>query len=137
MKEFAFNAMIATVATMATSFFGGWDEALTFLVTFMTVDYITGILAAFRNGKLDSEVMFWGGIRKGVILIAIGIAVMLDGIVENSTPLFRTMAIYYYVGREGLSAVENMGLLGVPLPAFVKNALAQLSKKGEDDKGGE
>lgn len=133
MKETIFNTVVAAAATVATSFLGGWDEALTFLITFMTVDLVTGFLAAMKAKKVDSDVMFWGGIRKGIILIAIGIAVKLDIIVGNESPLFRTMAIYYYAGREGLSALENMGLLGVPLPKWMKDVLAQLADKGGSD----
>lgn len=137
MKEFTFSSFIALAATTVTAFLGGWDDALRYLITFLVIDYGLGVLVAIKTKKLNSDIMFWGGIRKAVVLIVIAIAVMLDNIIGNQAPVFRTMAIYFYTAREGLSAIENVGLLGLPLPAFVRNVLTQLQGKGdkEDEKG--
>ncbi|MNI97956.1 Holin family protein [compost metagenome] len=43
-------------------------------------------------------------------------------------PMFRTAAIFFYVGREALSVVENFGVLGVPLPTKLKEFLLQLNE---------
>lgn len=131
LKEISFKSIVAVIGTIATGWLGGWDDALKFLCAFMVVDYATGVLASIKNKKLNSEVMFWGGIRKGAILVVIAIAVMFDSLVGNTEPIFRTLAIYYYIAREGLSVVENLGTLGVPLPPFIKNTLEQLQQKGE------
>ena len=47
--------------------------------------------------------------------------------------MFQTAAAFFYIANEGLSIVENCGLLGVPVPAVLKNALEALRDKG--DKG--
>ncbi|TDF98281.1 phage holin family protein [Paenibacillus piri] len=36
-------------------------------------------------------------------------------------PVFRTLALYFYSGREELSVIENLGVIGVPLPPQIKN----------------
>jgi toxin secretion/phage lysis holin len=82
---------------------------------------------------LDSEVMFWGGIRKSVILMVLALSVLLDGLVGNAAPVFRTLAIYFYVSREGLSVVENLGVIGVPLPGFISKVLKQLEDKSKEE----
>lgn len=41
-------------------------------------------------------------------------------------PVLRTLVIYYYIAREGLSVTENCALLGVPLPQQLVDVLAQL-----------
>lgn len=97
----------------------------------MVFDYVTGFLGAVKNKGVDSEVMFWGGIRKGTILAVIVIAILLDERVGNADPIFRTMAIYFYTGREGISVTENLGILGVNLPPSITKVLKQLRKKGE------
>lgn len=130
-KEFSLSAMIAIVATFISMFLGGWDAALKVLVFCMITDYITGVLGALKTHTLNSEDMFWGGIRKAIILVVIALAVKLDLLVSNPTPLFRTIAIYFYVSREGLSIVENIGILGVPLPGVITKVLVQLQEKGE------
>jgi toxin secretion/phage lysis holin len=97
----------------------------------MVIDYATGFLGAIKNHKVDSEVMFWGGIRKGVILAVVIVAVLLDKMVGNAEPILRTLAIYFYAAREGISVTENIGILGVPLPPSISKVLAQLQDKGD------
>lgn len=70
--------------------------------------------------------MFWGGIRKGVVFFVIIVAVLADEMLNNSMPVLRTLVIYYYIAREGLSVTENCALLGVPLPQQLVDVLAQL-----------
>jgi toxin secretion/phage lysis holin len=129
-KEFGFNTILAVLGTIVSNYLGGWDVALKVMIFCMIVDYGTGVLDAIRVQTLNSEVMFWGGVRKAVIFIVVGLAVMLDELVGNESPIFRTLALYFYIGREGLSIVENLGHLGIPLPAFVEKVLDQLKEKG-------
>ncbi|MFZ3132833.1 MAG: phage holin family protein [Desulfosporosinus sp.] len=130
-KELGFNAGVAAAGTIISAWLGGWDIALKLLVILMVLDYVTGFLGAVKNKNVDSEVMLWGGIRKGLVLAVVVIAVLLDGMVGNAEPVLRTLAIYFYVAREGISVTENMGILGVPLPPVIKKVLSQLQEKGE------
>lgn len=125
------SAIVSIVGTTLSAWLGGWDSALQFLALAMVLDYITGILVGIKNKNLNSEIMFWGGLRKALTLVVVLIAVKLDVLVGNEHPIFRTLAIYFYIGREGLSIVENLGLLNVPLPPFVKSVLSQIKSKGE------
>lgn len=127
-----FKILSAMGMTLCNAWLGGWDISIKLLVFFMVTDYVTGVLVGAKSHKLSSDVMYWGGIRKAAILVVIAIAVMLDELIGNITPIFRTLAVYYYVGREGLSVVENLGLLNVPLPPFLKRVLTQLEDKGEE-----
>lgn len=129
-KETAVGGAVAIVGSTLSAFLGGWDITLKLLVYAMIADYITGLLGAIKNKKVDSDVMFWGGVRKGVILLVVGLAVMLDQLMGNDSPVFRTLALYFYIGREGISILENLGHLGVPFPAFFKQILEQLKERG-------
>ena len=131
-RELGFNAIVAATGTIASAWFGGWDIALNALVTLMVLDYVTGFLGAVRLKKVNSEVMFWGGIRKCAILAVVALAVLFDSMLGNSDPILRTLTIYFYVAREGLSVTENFGIIGVPLPPGIKKVLEQLQEKGED-----
>ena len=133
-KEAAFGGAVAVVGSAASAFLGGWDITLKLLVYAMIADYITGLLGAIKNKKVDSDVMFWGGVRKSVILLVVGLAVMLDQLMGNDSPVFRTLALYFYIGREGISILENLGHLGVPFPAFFKQIMEQLNERW--DQGG-
>jgi toxin secretion/phage lysis holin len=133
-KETGIAGVIAALGTFCTALLGGWDIALRLLVYLMIADYVTGLLAAMRNKNVNSEIMFWGGIRKGVILLVVFLAVQLDQFVGGQNPLFRTMTLYFYVGREGLSVVENLGIIGVPLPPAITKFLEQVQQKSVDNK---
>lgn len=133
-KEFAFSGIIAAVGTFIAAALGGWDISLQLLAYMMIADYVTGVLGAIKNKRLNSDVMFWGGVRKGIVMIVIFLAVNLDQFIGGQAPIFRTLAVYFYAGREGLSLIENFGVLGVPWPPAIRNALEQLKQKGEGSK---
>jgi len=128
-KEFSLSAGIAAIGTIVSAWLGGWDAALKVLIFLMVLDYVTGFLGAIKNKNVDSEIMFWGGVRKGIILAVVVVAVLLDEMVGNASPILRTLAIYFYVAREGISVTENVGILGVPLPPAISKVLSQLQEK--------
>lgn len=132
LNEFSFSAFIAAIGTMVSLWLGGWDAALNVLIALMVLDYVTGFLGAIKTKTVDSEIMYWGGIRKGVILAVLVVSVLLDQMLGNSEPIIRTLAIYFYVAREGVSVTENLGILGVPLPPSISKVLTQLKEKSEE-----
>ena len=136
-KEFSFGGTLSLMVTIVTVWLGGWDLALKALVVLLVIDYVTGVLGAIKNKKVASEVMFWGGIRKGLILTVVVIAVLLDGMVGNTEPIFRTLALYFYVAREGISVTENLGILGVPLPPVITQMFSKLQERESRGSGKE
>jgi toxin secretion/phage lysis holin len=49
------------------------------------------------------------------------------------TDIIRNAVIIGYVANEGLSIIENAGLMGLPIPSALKNAIDVLKKKTEDE----
>lgn len=131
LKEFSLNILAAISGTIVSAWLGGWDAALNILIVAMVIDYVTGFLGAVKKKQVNSEVMFWGGIRKGAILAVVAMAVLLDRMVGNTDPILRTLVIYYYAAREGISVTENLGIIGVPLPPVFVKVLEQLQQKSE------
>ncbi|NOU95184.1 holin [Paenibacillus sp. LMG 31456] len=129
--ETILGSVTSLVGIIATHFLGGWDTALKVMVYLMVADYISGLLGAIKTKTVNSEVMFWGGIRKAIVLGVIALSVLLDEFVSGQSPVFRTLVIYFYAGREGLSVIENLGILGVPLPGVITQFLEQLKEKGD------
>lgn len=127
--KFIFNAVIAGVGTAFAYIFGDWDAALIILVVFMAVDYTTGVLTAVVNHKLSSSVGFKGLAKKSCILLVIIAAALLDRLTDNSSWTFRTMSAYFYIANEGISIIENVSNLGVPVPDKLKSILSQLTEK--------
>lgn len=128
-----FNALVAVVATFFTYVFGSWDLALQVLIVFMILDYGTGVLYAFLNNQLNSEVGFKGLVKKMMILVVLIIGVMVDRILGTGNWVFRTLGAYFYIANEGISLLENVGNIGIPIPNKLRNALEQLNKDEEGE----
>ena len=127
-----FNVIVAILATFFTYLFGSWDLALQVLIVFMVLDYLTGVLHAYLIGQLSSEVGFKGLVKKCMILVVLIIGVMLDRILGTGTWVFRTLVCYFYIANEGISLLENVGNIGIPIPNKIRNALEQLNKDDEE-----
>lgn len=130
--EKIFNSLVAVLATFFTYLFGSWDLALQVLIVFMVLDYLTGVLHAYLIGQLSSEVGFKGLVKKCMILVVLIIGVMLDRILGTGTWVFRTLVCYFYIANEGISLLENVGNIGIPIPNKIRNALEQLNKDDEE-----
>lgn len=128
-----FNTLVALVATFFTYIFGSWDLAIQVLIVFMTLDYGTGVLHAYLIGQLSSEVGFKGLVKKCMILVVLIIGVMLDRMLRNGTWVFRTLVCYFYIANEGISLLENVANIGIPIPNKIRNALEQLNKDEESE----
>lgn len=132
--EKLFNSAVAVVATFLTYLFGGWDAAIGILIVFMILDYVTGVVVAYKNKTLNSEIGFNGLIKKCMILIILIVAVMLDRLLNTGTWVFRTLVCYFYIANEGVSLLENVSNLGVKIPGKLKDALEQLNEKESEEK---
>lgn len=135
------NIILAVFAGMGSIFaevFGGLDSFLKALIMFMIVDYITGMAVAMvfhkssktKNGGASSMVGFQGIVKKFCIFMLIALAVRVDEI--SGTHYIRSATIFFFIGNEGLSVLENLGLMGVPFPGFLKKALEVIKDNGEN-----
>lgn len=142
--EYLKNVVLGTLAAGFSALagaLGGWDGALRALVALMAADYVTGVLLAAvwkrssksKSGALDSRAGFLGLCRKGVMLMVVWIGARLDALVGGQYA--RTAACLFFIGNEGLSLLENVGMMGVPFPRFLKAALEALKEKGDAGNG--
>lgn len=124
------KGVVVSVGTGLTWFLGTWDTALAVLVCFMVLDYVTGLLRAYVNKEVSSDVGLKGIARKAVIFVVLIVAVLLDRLLNTGNWVFRTLICYFYIANEGISLLENCAGLGLPIPEKLKEALSQL-KEGE------
>lgn len=116
--------------------FGGWDAILRVLICLMAADYISGVLVALMGKSLKTE---YGGLsskagaagiaRKGLMLTVVLCAALLDSAM-GAANVCRDAAIWFYIANEGLSLLENIGLMGVPYPEKLKALLGQKLQEG-------
>ncbi len=136
------NIMLITfsaVGGIIADFVGGVDTILKALIIFMVVDYITGLLVALvfhkstktAGGGASSKEGLKGILKKVCMLLFVGLTHMLDIVMK--TEYIRAMTISFFLANEGLSVIENMGLMGIKCPLFTKKALEVLRDKHESE----
>lgn len=135
MKESICTA-IGITGSFIAGLFGGFDASMVTLIAFMAVDYVTGlILAAVRKspktdtGGLSSRIGLKGLAKKCVILMLVLVSARLD--ITLGTSYIRDAVCIGFIANELLSIIENAGLLGVPMPQALKNAVEILQKKND------
>lgn len=128
------GALAAAGATIA-QYMGGWDNLTKLLAWVMGIDYLTGALCALvwhkspktATGGYESNAGFKGLVRKGVIVLIVMIAAELDKLA--GTNAMRTATILFFAANDGMSILENLGIIGVPYPPALKNAFEVLRRK--------
>lgn len=137
MEKSFFLIGLGAIGSVISELFGGWTSAMTTLVIFMLIDYITGILVAAvfkksnktEDGGLESKAGWKGLIRKFSTLLIVLIAIRLD-IIFNTT-IISNCVVFTFLANELLSLLENVGLMGIPLPSVLTEVISVLNKKGE------
>ena len=122
---------IGTSTSTIAYLLGGIDNLLIAFVILMACDYLSGLAAGFYDKKISSKSAFKGLVKKGVMFILIVVANQVD-IVTGSGDFARNAVIMFLIGMEGISVVENMGRMGIKVPAYVTKAFEQLKDKGAD-----
>ena len=128
---------VACVGAAIASLLGGWTGAMTTLVILMFVDYVTGIIVAgvfhaspkSSGGALSSAVGFKGICRKFVILLIVVVACRVDLLMD--TNIIRDATCIGFCANELVSITENAGLMGIPLPRKLVDAIEVL--RGDND----
>ena len=132
-------AIVGMAGSVIANLLGGWDTALQTILIFMAIDYVTGLIVAgvFKKstktdtGALESKAGWKGLCRKGMTLLIILVAAQMDKV--SGTEVIRNAVIIGYIANEALSIIENAGLMGLPVPKFIVNAIDILKKKSEGD----
>ena len=122
-----------------TNCFGGWSGAMTTLLIFMAIDYITGIIVATvfkKSGKsatggLESRAGWKGLCKKGVTLVIVLVAYRLDLLIGTS--YIKDAVVIAFCTNELISIVENAGLMGVPIPDTITKTIDVLKRNNYDE----
>ncbi len=128
-------AAVGIIGAWVVGQFGGWNNAMTTLLLFMAADYITGLIVAgvfkcspkTETGALQSKAGLIGLLKKSMILLALLIACRLDLLL--STTFIRDSVCISFIINELISIIENLGLMGVPVPDQLVDAIDILKNK--------
>ena len=126
---------VGIIGGYLASLFGGWNAALGALLICMAIDYATGLIVAgvfhaspkSQGGGLESMAGWKGLARKFVTLMIVLVAHEMDVLLGIS--YVRDTVIIGFCANEIISILENAGLMGLPIPAVLSEAIDQLRKK--------
>lgn len=123
----AFSLFMTCMSTL----FGDIDKSFYFLLIIICLDYFTGIIDAYKHNEISSKKGLEGFLKKCGYIVIIILANLVD-VLMNLNGTLRTLVIYFFIANDGISILENLGGIGVPLPKKLYIVLKEL--KEEDAK---
>ena len=125
--DYLFSFMPGILGFFFGAIVGPLSGPLIALLVFMAIDYVTGLMYAWKMRKLSSRKGFLGLMKKMLILFLVILGNMLDSyVLGDGTSAFRTMVIFFFLCNEGISILENAGKIGVPIPEKLQKSIELL-----------
>jgi toxin secretion/phage lysis holin len=130
--QFEWGAVVSMVGTAFSFAFGSLDGVLEALIYAMVIDYMSGIMAAYVNPDLalNSQKGLLGICKKIMILMLVSMAHIIDAAFGQA--MVYSVVLWFFIGNEGLSIIENAAKAGVPIPAKLRDTLEQLSHEKKE-----
>lgn len=134
-----FCSFAGLVGTTIISALGGYDIMIETLLFFMVVDYVTGLYIAgvlhkspkTKSGGLSSTKGYHGLVKKVMVLVLVAVMYRVD--LLFNIDYLRNGSIIAFCFQEGISIIENAGLMGVAIPDVVKRGIDLLNKEVNDN----
>jgi len=134
--------LLAAVGGAIASFFMQMPPLVWILIAVMTIDFITGLICGAmgrsnktENGYIASNQAFIGLMKKALIILVVLLAALLDRAVSASAGIqFEAVmgaTCLWFIASEGFSILENVALMGIPVPGILLKLLEIMREKGE------
>lgn len=123
---------MAFLCAMAGFMWGKADGLLYALITFMILDYITGVISAYVHKQVSSTMGFIGIVKKVFIMLLVAVAHIMDTQVIGDGNVCRSAVIGFYISNEGISILENAVTMGLPLPKKLVDILIEIRNNSDD-----
>ena len=137
-----FKVAFISISSALSSFFGALFLPIIITVICNTIDFATGIAAAWMRGeKITSGVFYKGIVKKVGMWILIAVGVLIDetlaysveqfGIAMPFSFLIACIVSVWLICNELLSILENLDEMKVPMPAFLKKLIRRMQQQTE------
>lgn len=134
---------LAAVGGAVASFFVNMPPLVWILIAVMTIDFVTGLICGAmgksnktENGYIASNQAFIGLMKKALIILVVLLAALLDRAVSESAGIqFEAVmgaTCLWFIASEGFSILENVALMGVPVPGILLKLLEIMKEKGKE-----
>lgn len=132
---------LAAAGGAIVSFFVQMPPLVYILIAVMTIDFVTGLICAAmgksqktENGYISSNQAFVGLMKKALIMLVVLLAALLDKAVSAGAGITFDAVMgatcLWFIASEGLSILENVALMGVPVPKILLKLLEIMREKG-------
>lgn len=118
---------------------------LIILTGVMLIDYASGMLKAWVNSELSSKTGLKGIVKKVSYLLVICVAAVADWLITSGLETlgihtevdlcFGLIVTVWFIINECISILENLAVLGVPLPSFLATVICKLRSAVEKSSG--
>jgi toxin secretion/phage lysis holin len=125
-KEFI-KSILTIVSAIVGYLFGKFDGLMYALLSMICIDYVTGLICAVVNKQLSSQIGFKGILKKVCILIIVSVSHIIDSTLLSESRVLYSSVVAFYLVNETISILENVSVLGIPLPNKLKSVLKQLN----------
>lgn len=141
------KGVIALLLATLTALWGWMGWAVIVWIICVLLDYVSGTAAARKRGEWSSAVAREGLWHKlgeiFAVLVAALCDIALDVIVAGSGlalefeigPIVTPVVLLWYIITELGSIIENAGMLGAPIPAWLQKSLKDYKKKLDAQQG--
>lgn len=134
--------LLAAAGGAVASFFINMPPLVWILIAVMTIDYVTGLICGAmgksqktETGYLASHAAFLGLLKKALILLVVLLAALLDQAVSKGAGIQFEAVVgatcLWFIASEGLSILENVASIGVPVPKILLKLLEVMRAKGD------
>lgn len=135
---FELKSLFAILATVSSYLLGADLSLVIVLVTFIGMDYVTGVWAAFENGTLSAREGLRGIVKKVLLFSLPVMANVLDqqlGISSSKLAL-REVVLWMLIANECLSILENLiearVIVEERIPPQFRAMLIHLAKQADE-----
>ena len=136
------SEILAAIGGAIASFFINMPPLVWILIGVMSLDYLTGLITGAMgksnktaNGYLESHAALKGLLKKSLIILVVLLAALLDQAVSKGAGIqFEAVmgaTCLWFIASEGLSILENVALLGIPVPKILLRLLEVMRAKGD------
>ncbi len=134
--------LLSAVGGAIASFFVTMPPLVYVLIGVMSIDFLTGIMCGAlgkskktKNGYLASHEAFKGLMKKMLIILVVVLAACLDYAVSIGSGIqFEAVmgaTCLWFIASEGLSILENVASMGIPVPKILLKLLEIMRAKGD------
>ena len=113
--------------------FGEINGLFTALLILTVLDYVSGVIKSIIKKNVSSEIGYKGILKKIGMFVVVALANIVDKVVFNNSLFLRHGILILFISNEGVSIIENLACIGVPIPKSIINVLEQVKKSSKTD----